>query len=55
MVLAQMVEWSLPITEVHGLHSVIGKMYIEHLFTVNCIEKTKIIKKEAWNAPFKKR
>ena len=27
---------------------------IEHLFTVNCIEKTKINKEEAGNDPFKK-
>ena len=26
--------------------------FIEHLFTVNCIEKTKIKKKEAGNGPF---
>ena len=41
MVVAQLVEQLLPIPEV------IGKIYIEHLFTVNCIEKTKIKKKEA--------
>ena len=28
--------------------------FIEHLFTVNCIEKTKLKKKEAGNGPFKK-
>ena len=28
--------------------------FIEHLFTVNCIEKAKIKKKEAGNGPFKK-
>ena len=28
--------------------------FIEHLFTVNCVEKTKIKKKEAVNDPFKK-
>ena len=26
--------------------------FIEHLFTVNCVEKTKIKKKEAGNGPF---
>ena len=30
-------------------------IFIEHLFTVNCIEKTKIKKKEAGNGPFKKK
>ena len=29
--------------------------FIEHLFAVNCIEKTKIKKTEAGNGPFKKR
>ena len=29
--------------------------FIEHLFTVNCIEKTKIKKKEAGNGPFFKK
>ena len=41
MVVAQLVEWSLPIREGHGLNPVIGKnlYYIEHLFTVNCVLK----------------
>ena len=53
--MAQLVEWLLPIPEVRGLNPVIGKkLCIEHLFTVNCIEKTKIKEKEAWNGPFKK-
>ena len=47
VVVAQLVEPLLPIQEVCGLNPVIGKIYIEHLFTVNCIEKTKIKKKEA--------
>ena len=37
--------------EVCGSNPVIGKIYIEH-FTVNCIEKTKIKKKETGNGPF---
>ena len=41
-VVAQLVEQSIPIPEVRGLNPVIGKNYIEDLFTVNCIEKTKI-------------
>ena len=48
--MAQLVERSLPIPEVGCTISASGKM----LFTVNCIEKTKIKKKEAGNDPFKK-
>ena len=36
-----MVEPSFPIPEVRGSNLVIGKIYIEHLFTVNCIVKKK--------------
>ena len=38
---AQLVERSLPLPEVHGSNTVIGKkiIYIEHLFTVNCVLK----------------
>ena len=48
MVLAQLVEWSLPIPEVRGSNPVIGKkyLYIEHLFTVNCVLKSQKIKKK---------
>ena len=50
VVVAQLVEWLLPIPEVRGSNPVIGKnLYIEQLFTVNCIEKTKIKEKEAVN------
>ena len=48
MVVAQLVEQSLPIPEVHGSNPVIGK------FTVNFIEKTKRKRKEADSGPFKK-
>ena len=41
---AQLVEQSLSILEVRSLNPVMGKIYIEHLFTVKCIEKTKIKK-----------
>ena len=54
VVVAQFVERLLPIPEVLSLNPVIGKFYIEHLFTVNWIEKMKIKKKEAWSAPIKK-
>ena len=43
--MAHLVERSLVIPEVRSLNPVIGKIYIEHLFTVNYIEKTKIKKK----------
>ena len=46
MVVAQLLERSLPKPEVRGSNPVIGKIYIEHLFTVNCIEKKKKIKKK---------
>ena len=50
VVVAQLVERPLLIPEVRGSNLVIGKnVYIEHLFTVNCIEKTKIKEKEAVN------
>ena len=49
MVVAQLVERSLPIPEV------ISKIYIEHLFTVNCVEKTKINKKRLGMAYFLKK
>ena len=41
VVLAQLVEWSLPIPEVRSSIPVIGKiyLYIEHLFTVNGVLK----------------
>ena len=29
-----------------------SQTYIEHLFTINCVEKTKIKKKDAGNCPF---
>ena len=45
VVVAQLVEQSLSIPEVRGSNPVIGKIYIEHLFTINCFEKTKINKR----------
>ena len=52
VVVAQFVERTLSIPEVRVSNPVIGQIYIEHLFTVNCIKKTKIKKKEAGNGPF---
>ena len=40
VVVAQWVERLLAIPEVRVANPVIGKINIEHLFTVNCIEKT---------------
>ena len=43
--MAQLAERSLPTREVCGLNQVIGKIYIEHLFAVNCFRKMEIKKK----------
>ena len=56
MVVAQLAERLLPIPEVHGSNPVISKKF-NFTLTGNCIEKTKIKKKEkrghlkniAWN------
>ena len=53
-IVAQLVEQSLAIPEVHGSSPVIGKIYSEHLFTVNCIEKMNIQKKKPGMAHFYK-
>ena len=56
LVVAKLVERPLQIPEVCGSNQVIGKnLHIENLFTVNCIEKTKIKEKEAGNGPLKSR
>ena len=51
---AQLVERSLPIPEVHGSNPVISKN-LYRTFTVNCIEKTKIKKKRPGMAHFFKK
>ena len=53
--LAQLVERALSISEVCSLNPVIGKIYIEHLLTVICIEESKIKKKDAGNGHFLKK
>ena len=53
MVVAQLEERLLPIPEVRGSYPVID-FYMEHLFTVNCIVKTKIKKKRPGMAHLKK-
>ena len=45
MVVAQLVERLLSIPEVLGSTPVIGKINIEHLFSVKCIEMMKIKKR----------
>ena len=55
VVVAQLVEWSLPIPEIRGSNPDIDKIYIEHLFTVSCAEKTKIKKKKTGMAHFFKK
>ena len=42
VVVAPLAEGLLPTPEVRGSNRVTGKIYIEHLFTVNCFEKTEI-------------
>ena len=54
VIVAQLVERSRPISEVCGLNPVIGKYLFWTLFTVNCIEKTKIKKKRPGLAHFLK-
>ena len=52
MVVAQLVEWLFPSPEVCSSNPVIGKIYIEHLLTLNCIEKHKNKEKRGREWPF---
>ena len=53
MVATQLVERSLPSPEIRGSNPVISKtFYIEHLYTSNYNEKTKIIGKDAGKGQF---
>ena len=54
VVVAKLAQRPLSILEFCSLNPDIGKIYNEILFTVNCIEKTKINKKEAGNGPLQK-
>ena len=54
VVVAQLVEQSLPIPEVRGSNPVIGKKYIEHLLST-VIKNTKIKKIEGGNGSFFKK
>ena len=49
VVVAQLVEQSLPTPEIRGLHPVINKFMYLQLHKINCIEKTIIKIKEAGN------
>ena len=51
--MAQLEERLLPIPEVRSLNPVVDKNYIDHLFTVNCIEKVTIKKKRPGRARLK--
>ena len=51
LVVAQLAVRLLLIPEVHCSNPVISEFLTEHLFTVNCIEKTKNKEKEAENGP----
>ena len=55
MVVARLVKQSLAIPEVRTSNLVIGIIYIEHLFTVNCIQEKKIKKKGPGMAHFEKK
>ena len=48
VVVAQLVERLIATPEVCGLNPVISEIFIEHLFAVNCIEKTKIKRSREW-------
>ena len=54
VVVSPLVEKLLPTQEACGSNLVTSKYDIEHLFSVNCIEKTKIKKKTAGMAHLKK-
>ena len=49
---AQLVERSPPTPEICSSNTVIWQTFFEHLFTVNCVEKTKIKKKRPGMANF---
>ena len=51
MVVAQLAERSLPITRGLRFESRHRQFFIEHLLTVNCIEKTKRKEKKAGKGP----
>ena len=45
VVVAQLVEWSLPTTEIRGSNSGIGNFIVHQLHGKDCIEKTEINKR----------
>ena len=52
VVVAQLVEWSLPIPEVRDSNPASGKINNKQLFNVNCFEKDENKEKEAVNCPY---
>ena len=50
---AQLAEQSFQAPDILGSNPVVGLFLIEHSFSVNCIRKTKIKRKEAGTSPFK--
>ena len=53
MIVAQLVEWLVPIPEVGGSNPIISKLYFSHILST-VLKKTKIKKNEAGNGSFKK-
>ena len=51
VVVSQLVEWSLPTTEICGSNPVIGNFIDHQLYVEDCIEKTKINNRRAGNGP----
>ena len=54
VIVAQLVGRSLLTSVVQGSNPVISQSYIDHLFTINCIEKMKIKKNVAGDCQLKK-
>ena len=54
VVVPLLVEHSVTTPEVRGSKPVIGKLFLEHMFTVNCIEKANIEKNRPGMAHLKK-
>ena len=52
VIVAQLVEWLVPIPEVGGSNPVISKLYFSHILST-VLKKTKIKKNEAGNGSFK--
>ena len=53
VVLAQLVERSLPTPQIHGLNSVIGKFYLLSTVFKKTVSKKRRLRKKAGNDPIK--